>query len=145
MPFRMAVFEGAVFGAGLFANSRGDTECVEFVRRVTGAPPTLQWRRGKRVLGSRPGEIPRGTAIATFDESGFYPTDGRGRHAAIYLSHDAHRIRVLHQWNKIGGVVNDVPIRFHRPPSTKRSNNGDTYYVIEPFMFVLGEWNPCNG
>lgn len=72
----------------------------------------------------------RGTAIATFDSNGKYPTDGLGKHAAIYLEHNALRILVLDQWND-QGEVKQRPIWFNRPKGTKRSNDADTFYVIE--------------
>ena len=79
---------------------------------------------------SASGEIPRGTAIATFDANDRYPTDALGRHAAIYLTHDEHRILVLDQWNAQGQVL-QRPIWFKRPKGTKRSNDADTFYVIK--------------
>ena len=146
----MAVPEGAVFGKGLFENDRGNTECVEFVRKVTGAPFTPAWRSGKRILGASPGEIPRGTAIATFDEWGSYPTDHKGKHAAIYLWHDARCITVLHQWNSVGKVV-QREIRFHNPGTPAgRSNDGDTFYVVEVMFafttqyFTMKSTRPCS-
>lgn len=83
-----------------------------------------------KISDAKLGEITRGTAIATFDSSGRYPTDALGRHAAIYLEHNQHRILVLDQWND-QGEVKQRPIWFNRPKGTKRSNDADTYYVIE--------------
>lgn len=76
-----------------------------------------------------PGSIRRGTAIATFDKNGKYPTDALGKHAAIYLSHDAKGITVLDQWNKQGEVLKRT-ISVHRP-HTPRMNSAKHYYVIE--------------
>ena len=130
MPYKLFIAETDVFGKAKFANSKGNTECVEFVRQATGAPKTTDWRKGIRVSDAKSGEIPRGTAIATFDANDRYPTDALGRHAAIYLTHDEHRILVLDQWNAQGQVL-QRPIWFKRPKYTKRSNDADTFYVIK--------------
>ena len=78
---------------------------------------------------ARPGQIPPGTAIATF-VGGKYPTDALGRHAAIYLSHDQLGITVLDQWVAQGEVKERV-IKFQVPPGTRRSNDGSCFHVIE--------------
>jgi hypothetical protein len=119
-----------VFGKGKYVNSSGNTECVEFVRQVTDAPATTAWKIGTKISDAKPGEVLRGTAIATFDTNKRYPQDGKGKHAAIYLRHDAMRILVLDQWND-QGEVKERPIAFKRPNGTRRSNDGDTFYVIE--------------
>jgi hypothetical protein len=117
-------------GPRKWVNSKGNTECVEFVRQATGAPATMNWKPGQQVKTAVAGSIASFTAIATFDDKGNYPTDGLGRHAALYLSHDAAGIRVLDQWNA-QGEVRERTIYFNRPEGTRRSNNGDTFYVIE--------------
>ncbi len=128
--YTLQIPESAVFGAGKFANARGNTECVEFVRQATDAPATTNWRTGLQVRLATSAEIARGTAIATFDHNGRYPTDSLGQHAAIYLSHGDQGIVVLDQWNSQGEVKERL-IRFDRPKETRRSNDGDTFYVIE--------------
>lgn len=128
--FRLKISEHDVFGKGKFANAQGNTECVEFVRQATGAPHTSAWRKGLKVSEAAKGAIPRGTAIATFDAAGKYPSDKHGKHAAIYLEHDEKRILVLDQWNAQGEVLRRS-IRFSQPAGTRRSNDGDTFYVIE--------------
>lgn len=130
MPYLLNIEEKSVFGKKKFANIKGNTECVEFIRQATDAPETKKWVRGRLVKSYKAGELTRGTAIATFDEKGHYPTDTLGRHAAIYLSHNNEGIEVLDQWNSQGEVLKRT-IRFNRPPKTKRSNDGDTFYVIE--------------
>ena len=117
-------------GKGKWRNAQGNTECVELVRQTTSAPQTSKWRPGKRIQDAAQGEVPPYTAIATFDEQGRYPTDGKGRHAALYLSHDAHGIRVIDQWNA-QGEAKERTIRFKVAEGTKRSNDGKTFYVIE--------------
>ncbi len=133
MPYRMTVAESEVFGLEKYKNAKGNTECVEFVRQVTGAPPTGTWKKGKRVKGAQPGEVEIYTAIATFDDAGRYPTDAKGRHAAIYLAHDGSGISVLDQWNSQKQVLKRT-IRFGRDSAAsnyRRSNDGDVFYVIE--------------
>ncbi len=130
LSFRLLVAVSEVFEAGKYVNSKGNTECVEFVRQAAGAPATPAWRQGVHVSEAKSGTIPRGTVIATFDSAGKYPTDGLGRHAAIYLEHSADRILVLDQW-KAQGKVLQRSIRFRRPKGTSRSDDGDAFYVVE--------------
>lgn len=130
MSYLLQIKEDEVYGKGRFANKKGNTECVEFIRQATGAPETAKWVRGRQVKSFKSGELAKGTAIATFDGNGKYPTDTLGKHAAIYLSHDQQGITVLDQWNAQGEVKKRI-IRFHRPEGTSRSNDGDTFYVIK--------------
>lgn len=130
MAYTLRIPESSVYGKKKFVNKKGNTECVEFVQQATGAPATLTWRKGIKVKGASVGAIPRGTAIATFDVNGSYPTDTHGRHAAIYISHDQQGVKVLDQWNS-QGEVQIRTIHFNPPKVTKRSNDGDTFYVIE--------------
>lgn len=130
MSYKLKVTEQSVFGKGLYVNAQGNTECVEFVRQATSAPQSTLWKKGIKVSEAKFGEIARGTAIATFDTNGNYPTDSLGRHAAIYLQHNDQNIVVLDQWNQ-QGEVKQRPIRFNRPKGTKRSNDANTFYVIE--------------
>jgi hypothetical protein len=130
MPYRLKIAERDVFGKGKFKNQSGKTECVDFVRHATLAPPTTSWRRGIRVGDAWSGQIQRGTAIATFDDTSKYPSDGFGKHAAIYLSHTKDSIQVLDQWDD-QGEVRQRSIWFHRPKGTRRSNDADAFFVIE--------------
>lgn len=135
--YRLQVKESEVLGFGKYVNADRNTECVEFVRQTTGAPKTTTWRRGQSIQDAKPGSIPRGTAIATFDSQGHYPTDKGGKHAAIYLSHDDKGIQVLDQWNydKATGKGGEVKPRFIPFEPSKegasRSNDGSTFSVIE--------------
>jgi hypothetical protein len=129
MPYQLNISEGAVFGKKMFANAKGNTECVEFVQQATGAPHTASWKKGVNVMESPMGSIRRGTAIATFDENGRYPSDAHGRHAAIYLSHNEVGIVVLDQWNG-QGEVKQRTIFFNRP-DLPRMNSAKNYYVIQ--------------
>jgi hypothetical protein len=130
MAYWLKIDEAEVLGEGKYVNAKGNTECVEFVRQATGAPHTSSWTRGSRVSEAKPGEIDRGTAIATFDTRGRYPTDNLGKHAAVYLSHDARGIFVLDQWNK-QGEVKKRQIKFNGAKGISRSDNADFFYVIE--------------
>jgi len=130
MSYRLKVAEKDVLGKGKYKNVQGNTECVEFVRQTTNASQTTLWKQGKKISEIKPGNIPRGTAIATFDSKGRYPTDNHGKHAAIYLTHTNEKIIVLDQW-KAQGEVKERSIWFKRPKGTKRSNDADTFYVIE--------------
>ena len=111
-----------------YKNAKGNTECVVFVQQVSRAPLTTDWKKGKHVKDAKPGDIPVGTAIATFDDSDKYPTDDKGKHAAIYLSHTAVGITVLDQWAS-QGMVKKRTITYKQ--NGKRSNDGDTFYVID--------------
>jgi hypothetical protein len=130
MSYRLKIAEKDVYGKGKFKNETGDTECAEFIRQATDAPATTAWVPGLKVADAKPGQILRGTAIATFDSNKKYPTDGLGKHAAIYLSHASDCIHVLDQWND-QGEVKPRPIRFNRPKGTRRSNDANTFFVIE--------------
>lgn len=131
MSYKLKIPENDdIFIRARYVNDQGNTECVEFVRQATGAPKTTTWKKGKKVSDANSAEIARGTAIATFDADGKYPTDGFGKHAAIYLRHNEQFIQVLDQWNS-QGKVRPRPIWFDRPANTKRVNDADTYYVIE--------------
>jgi len=130
MSYTLKIPENSVYGKGKFKNAKGNTECVVFIQQATDAPETSSWTKGVKVSEAGPTDIPRLTAIATFDDDGKYPTDTLGKHAAIYLSHDKTAIRVLDQWNS-QGEVKARPIWFNRPEGTPRQNDADTFYVIE--------------
>lgn len=130
MSYKLQVSEKDVFGKAKYVNRQGKTECVEFIRQATGAPQTASWKKGLKVSDARLGNLPRGAVIATFDVNGRYPVDGLGKHAAIYLEHNAERIIVLDQWND-QGEVKQRPVYFKRPMGTRRSNDADTFFVVE--------------
>jgi hypothetical protein len=104
----------------------GNGQCVAYVQRAAGAPQTTIWKRGKLVKG---GNIPQGTAIATFDRDGTYGNHVDGRsHAAIFHEELPEGLSVWDQW-------------LHHPVATRiihfRSggglavNDGDQFHVIE--------------
>ncbi|MEK6748658.1 MAG: BPSL0067 family protein [Pseudomonadota bacterium] len=115
---------------GKYKNPAGHTECVEFVRQVTSAPATYLWKKGLHIQGASSGAVPRGTAIATFDANGKYPTDALGKHAAIYLGHSSVGIDVLDQWASLGAVKRRT-IRFNNHNANSRSDKAEMFYVIE--------------
>ncbi len=103
-----------------------DGHCARFIQIACGAGHTTQWVKGEHVQTAT--YISKGTAIATFDKSGKYPTDKMGKHAAIYISHDQYGIEVWDQW--VGQPVHRRKIAY-KEGDHYRSNDGDTFYVIE--------------
>jgi hypothetical protein len=108
-------YHGKVVGTG---------QCVAFVEKCAGCPPSSSWKKGADVKGS---EIPIGTAIATFID-GEYLNLPHGNHAAIYIEQDEHGITVWDQWT--GQPVHKRVIRFKGIDCQDRSNNGDCFSVI---------------
>ena len=107
------------------------TQCVALVQQTTTLPRTAEWKAGIKVKDAKAGDILRGTAIATFTAEGKYPSgDTPGRHAALYLSHDATGIKVIDQW--VGKATPaERTIRYKGEATSGWQNNGDYYYVIE--------------
>jgi len=130
MAFKSTVTEFASFQADQYTNSNNETQCVEFVKQTTNLKSTTtgSWKAGKRVLDCDPGTVPKYTAIATFDDSGKYPTDKKGKHAAVYLSHNSNSITVLDQ-SKDSTTVKQRTIL--SKDSNSRSNDARTFYIIE--------------
>ncbi|HEY6402163.1 MAG TPA: BPSL0067 family protein [Blastocatellia bacterium] len=108
--------------------SFGSGQCVAFVQECAGAPITHDWKEGEKVRGA---DIPRGTAIATFQD-GEYQNDLNGNsHAAIYLEQDDEAIYVLDQWiSRKPQPVHMRRIKFKGGADEPR-NDGDAYSVIE--------------
>jgi cell wall-associated NlpC family hydrolase len=110
-----------------FTNSRGNAECVEFIRQTLQAPEAIAWTEGRKI--KRGIVVLAGTAIATFTK-GKYPLGGNtGKHAAIYLGQDSLGIQVLDQWRK-QGAVKERTIKW-KPTSPGLSNDGNAFSVIE--------------
>lgn len=110
----------------LIGQSVGTGHCVAFVREVTGAPITTQWRRGDPVRG---GNHAMGTAIATFDNNGRYGNHVDGRsHCAVLIAENEDGLLVADQW--VGQSVHQRVIRF-RGGSGDAANDGDRFYAIE--------------
>ena len=115
--------------------SVGSGECVALVQQATGAPHTSSWTRGALVKGNT--ALKPGTAIATFDAAGKYPSHRHGNHAAIYLSQDASGIKVIDQWNRRdahGIIRSKQPPHIHVLQFNDRlgtSDNGNKFNVVE--------------
>src|SRR5579863_1216710 len=73
----------------------GSHSCVDLVKHYAGAPATVAWREGERVLDAT--YIPVGTAIATF-VTGKYPNKAHDNHAALFLRREGNTIYVVDQW-----------------------------------------------
>ncbi|WP_210248286.1 BPSL0067 family protein [Methylobacterium dankookense] len=131
MPHKMNVAEEKVKGISKYVHpTKKTTECVSFVQQVTDVGATTTWTRGKQIWGAKE-QFEKYIAIATFDGvPPHYPTDDKGKHAAIYLSHDENGIEVLDQWASQKQVLRRK-INFKCAEGTKRSNDGKTFYVIE--------------
>jgi hypothetical protein len=129
MAYKMTMDESAVLKSEQFVNSLGNTECVEFVRQASSAPHTTLWNKGALVIDMVPGMIPRGTVIATFDDRDRYPTDGKGKHAAVYLSHTKNSIEVLDQWKAQKRVLpRTIRVQIG---NKRRSDLAQTFYIVE--------------
>jgi hypothetical protein len=102
----------------------GDGQCVAFVKEASGAPQTALWRRGADVKGA---DIPKGTAIATFDNDKYLSLP-HGNHAAIYVDQNAEGLIVWDQW--VGHPVSQRTIHF-KGGEGYPSNDGDAFSVIE--------------
>jgi hypothetical protein len=105
----------------------GSGQCVDYVRQVTGLPPTSHWRRGDPVQGA---DLVPGTAIATFDARGRYPNSMSGdSHAAILrAAHEDGSITVWDAW--LGQPVHERVIR-NRQGRGDAVNDSSRYYCIE--------------
>ena len=67
-----------------------NNQCVSFVRYF-GLPQTKSWKKGPRVCDFKPGQLPKGTVIATLRDSIYY-SDSSGRsHVGIYIKHDDYQ------------------------------------------------------
>jgi hypothetical protein len=99
-------------------------QCVAYVKAAANCPVTTQWTEGGKVKGA---ELPKGTAIATF-QNGKYNNyeDGRS-HAAIYISQNKEGLIVRDQW--MGQPVHERTIRFWNGGKPPR-NDGDAYSVV---------------
>lgn len=101
-------------------------QCVSYVTRVCPTIPvsTAAWRQGAVVKDN--GKIVPGTAIATFDAKGRYYG-----HAAIYVRQDDTGIYVYDQW-VTGRAPQAISPRTIRWNGSGISNNGNSFYVVEP-------------
>lgn len=115
-----------------FENDKGETQCVEFIKKTLNAPQTSLWKEGKKIVKGDP-PIPWGTAIATFVD-GKYPQAGdTGKHAAIYLHQTADGLVVLDQWKPKDAKVRAVGERTIKfiPTTPGLSNDGKAFSIID--------------
>lgn len=120
MPFvasRHEHLRGSVVGTG---------HCVPFVREVTGAPITTQWRRGAKVRESP--QLAPGTAIATFHGDRYANAVDGSSHAAVLIAVNEDGLVVADQW--LGQPVHQRVIRF-RGGQGNAANDGDQFFVVE--------------
>jgi hypothetical protein len=103
----------------------GEGHCLAFVQKAAGTPTTTAWRASERVMGATPWLIQKGTVIATMVDGHF----AHNSHAAIYLSHDEHGIRVMDQW--LGNPVGERTIHDHGGTAHHPMNDASTFYVVE--------------
>ncbi len=103
----------------------GTGSCVALVQLAAHAPHHTSWKQGPSVLSAK--QLKRGTIIATF-VGGRYPDKAHGNHAAIYLSHNSHGIKVIDQWK--GQVAHVRVIRF-KGGHGSASNDGSAYSVVQ--------------
>ena len=117
----------SIDGSDSYKNDKGNHECVVLVQKLTNAPQTKIWKKGKKVMDCSAAEISPGTVIATFDNLGNYPADAR--HAAIYESHDATGIKVVDQWNAQGKAKRRKI--FVRNSQKRAVNDANWYFVVD--------------
>jgi hypothetical protein len=102
----------------------GRGQCVDFVREVTGLPPTGHWREGAPAF-----EAVSGGAIASFDANGRYGSHTNGAsHAAILIWVEDDGLRVWDQW--VGHPVAQRVIRF-KGGNGMACDDGDAFSLIE--------------
>ena len=61
-------------------------------KEATGAPPTSQWTPGDNLTPENVGQIPRGTAIATFTNGEYNNVSGQN-HAAVITGHGVDKMK----------------------------------------------------
>ncbi len=106
----------------------GNGHCVPLVQAATGVPVTTIWRKGPGVRGNY--NIPRGTAIATFNAAARYPNLETGNHAALFVELNLDGIVVVDQWQaRTPARPGRRLIRF-RGGADSPSDDGDQFSVI---------------
>ena len=116
----------------------GKGQCVTACAKFSGVTPnTKKWQRGRPATELTDTDKDKGLAIATFDSSGHYPTDGQ-QNSAIFMGRGTHgSIETFEQWPPGHGRNSAVPpfgrnIPDYGPNDTEhsRSDNASDYYVI---------------
>lgn len=131
MPFVIDVDKVQLNVDNAYVNPWG-TQCLALVQQAplfmgTAVPLMKDMRRGAKVKDLATSQIKKGTAIATFDEDGKYPSTDR--HGAIYISHDANGITVIDQW--IGKPYASQRTLKYLGSEKRRVDDGDYYWIIE--------------
>lgn len=105
----------------------GNGHCVALVQQGAQVPHTSRWRRGDAVVGKA--DLQPGTAIATFNDQGRYANalDGSS-HAAIFMGHEDHGIRVVDQWK---GHPTSPRIIGNRKGTGPAVDDASRFHVIE--------------
>lgn len=128
---------------------RNRGECAQLAQQTWAhqykkdMPQTAFWRRGKRIMDCRPGELMPGTVLATFDAQGRYH-NRHGFHTVLYasLTHDSngrpHSLTVIHQYKNIGGFIKHETFYFR--PNAEHYKDARNYYVVEGSHGASGSW-----
>ena len=104
-------------------------QCVGLVKYYSRAGATPTWKKGDAVIGSP--LIARGTAIATFDSKGHYPSHASGNHACFFLRFVANGIEVLEQNVAPNPGIIHKRVILRRGGKGSWSNDADAYSVIK--------------
>ena len=88
--------------------------------------------------GTLNSDVKPGTAIATFDANGRYPSGPVAKNSGVFLgpgvSSGRGSIRIMDQWNAHPPHPAEPPqsrdVRFYQDPTRDVSNNSNAYYVI---------------
>ena len=106
-------------------------QCAVLPQDLLGSarcPKTCHWKRGARVMDTV-GLTP-GTVIATFNSNGDYHFVPKHHlaHTALYVSHSAHGIVVVHQHSEIPTIKRH---EYLVGPQATHVQSADNYYVVE--------------
>ena len=120
----------------------GSGECVALTSHLTGVTDhTPSWERGPRVVnddGTLNTAVKPGTAVATFDKNGKYPSGDVPKNSGTFLgpgvASGKGSIRLMDQWNAHPPNPANPPqsrdVRFNADAGRDVSNNSNAYYVI---------------
>jgi hypothetical protein len=104
--------------------SVGSGHCVALVQLACAAPHTSAWKPGAKARG---GALPRGAAIATFQNGAYQNRTNGDSHAAIFLEEVPGGLRVVDQWK--GSPCAERTIRFKGGQGTA-NNDADQFYAV---------------
>lgn len=126
MAYACAVEENSIENKS-FNNANNESQCVELVKQICGAPATAGWRKGVNVMEADAGTIQKFVGIATFDQNGRYHG-----HAAVYISHSEKGIDVYDQWKDKPTGRRTIRARKFAGTHARLQNIAENYFVIEP-------------